>query len=122
MSLIRHVGSCKMMGLNPVRGFLYERENRAMDISQLYGIVDPDFKLPEPETTPAAGQLFLREAGKGLTMVCGLLVLPTRLQMETIYPAKIQIRHNDGEKQDSIGHSMDGMLKYPCWRIHNPNF
>ena len=106
----------------PERSYTVKSERFNMDISQLYGIVDPDFKLPEPETTPAAGQLFLRETGNGLTIVCGLIVLPTELQTETIYPAMINIHHNDGEKQESNGQSLAGVLRSQSWRIHNPNF
>lgn len=94
-----------------------------MSLESLYQLVDPGFKLPQAETVPMGGQLFLREVGDGLILATGILApLPASVKVEHIYPVKVDVHYLKGEDhaQESRGMGLEGIMRSPWWRVKNP--
>lgn len=72
-----------------------------------------------PDTIPIPGQVFIRDAGNGLAMICGIVTLADKLPKETIYPAKVEIYYKSGEdvSKQTIGQTIGGVLMLPLWRV-----
>ena len=89
-------------------------------LEDLYREVYPEMF---PETIASAGQLFIRDAGDGLCMVCGILVLPKKLPVETVYPVSVQLYYKQGEDVSELseGQGLGSMVMQPIWRVKRDN-
>lgn len=91
-----------------------------MDLNDLYRMVDPEMAKILPKTIKLGGQIFLRDAGNGLLMTCGVFAAPNnKLPCETLYPAKVEIYYEIGEDltEQTFGEGIGGILQMPVWRV-----
>ena len=74
--------------------------------------------MSKHETTITAGQVFIRDVGNGLCLVCGIVRKPEGVLVESIYPTKVELYHNAGElRPEASRMSADGVLTSPFWRV-----